>query len=246
MTPLDVQIVGNASSPDWWSIGITAGAAILGAVIGAAISLWVAKLAARENRLALQEVQRNDEIAATLRAMTKLMEIVNAAAGYHFQIEREISAAKLQHPGREFETWQIMVARVGKPHDVHIGADDLVAFIKSRNFDFVTDLLHLVSLYNSMIFGFEAYSERREELNSLLAPDELNGAMGSKFLTYDELMKVQPYLIGVKNVADHLRKEAKEVYDGAVALVDRFGPIVKTYFNDPKFPIPAIIKNEKD
>lgn len=239
-SPLDVRIIGNLSPPDWWTIGLTGGAVILGAIIGAAISWIVAKQAARDNRKIAETVRRSGEEAATLRAITKIMELVNAAAGYHFQVEKEISEAKRQ-TGKDYEAWQVMVARVGRPHEVYITADDLIAFTRSRKFDYVTDLLHLVSQYNSMIFGFEAYSKRRDELNSMLTPDRIDGRVGSMAATPEQMLKIAPYVIGVRDVADSLRQEAKEVYETSAVLAQRFGPIVRSYFNDPKFPVPSLI-----
>ena len=241
-TPIDVRIVANLSSPDWWNIGFTAGAVILGAIIGAIISWFVAKQAAQENRQTIKAAQKNAEEEATLRALTKLMELANAAAGYHFQVEREISEAK-QRSDRIIETWQAMRPRVSAPPEIYITADDLVAFTRSRNFGYVTDLLHLVASYNSLVDGFKGYSKLRAELDAILIPETMEGSLGSASLTQEEYMRLAPRLHGVRTLADQIRQDAKDVYEGVAALIERFGPIVRAYFNDPHFPIPAIIKD---
>jgi gas vesicle protein len=237
-SPVDVRIVGSLPT-DWLNIGFTGGAVIVGAIIGALVSWLVARVTAKENRESARTALRNQEETATLRAITKVMELVNAAAGYHFQIEREVAEAKQQFPDKELETWQTMVPRVGRPHEVHISADDLIAFTKARNFEYVTDLLHLVSQYNSMIYGFQEYSKRRDDLTAMLTPDTINGALGSGDFDPAQMLKVQPYLIGVRRVADQLREEAKEIYEAGVSLCPRFRDTVRAYFDDPKFPYPG-------
>jgi hypothetical protein len=138
-SPLEVRIIGNLSPPDWWNIGFTGGAAILGALIGALIAYLVAKQTARENREALKAAQRQTEEAATLRAIVKWMELLNSIAGYHFAMERTIANGLAEVGGIPLETWMVMLPQVGKPHEIHIEADELVAFTKSRKFDFLTE-----------------------------------------------------------------------------------------------------------
>ena len=172
-------------------------------------------------------MRRDAEVAATLRAMTKIVSLVNGAAGYHLQIERELIEAKT-HTGRHMAPWQVMTPRIGKPFEIEIIADDLVVFIKSRNFDYVSEVLHVVSLYNSMIYGFVGYSERRERLGEHMTLDDLNGLLGGANLGREQYLRVAPYLLPVIQLAEHLRREAKEVYEAATRIGREFRPIVQT------------------
>ena len=83
------------------------------------------------------------------------MELADAAAGYHKIIERQMAAAMADNGGREPDPWLVMLPQIGKPQEIHLTADDLVAFVRSRRFDYLTKILQLFSQYNSMIYGVE-------------------------------------------------------------------------------------------
>jgi hypothetical protein len=99
LTPFDVRIVGSLPT-DWWNIGFTAGAVLVGAVIGAGISWWVAYQTAKDSRRATDDARRVTEEAATLRAIVKFMELVNSTAGYHLANERMIAKGGRRIVGR--------------------------------------------------------------------------------------------------------------------------------------------------
>ena len=70
--PIDVRLIANLSPPDWWTIGFTGAATILGAIIGAAIAYQVARETAKENRTAANAARREDEEARAIRVGIKL------------------------------------------------------------------------------------------------------------------------------------------------------------------------------
>jgi hypothetical protein len=242
-TPIDVRLIANLAPPDWWTIGLTAAATILGAVIGAIIAYVVARQTATENREALRAMRRDSEEAATLRAEIKLMELMNAVAGYYIQTEKCIEMARTAIGG-EVELWRAMRSFAGKPKEIIIDADDLTAFARAREFTYLTKLLFLVSRYNCMIYGVEAYGKRRDELMAMITPTEMNGLVGSITMNDMEMRRLAPYIATVHNLALQARSDIKDVYDSALAILDDFGPIVRKYFDDPKFPIPGRTNRE--
>ncbi|HEX4158222.1 MAG TPA: hypothetical protein VHY79_07080 [Rhizomicrobium sp.] len=243
-TPLDVRIAANLSSPDWWTIGLTAAATIFGAIIGAVIAYVIARQTARESRTTQREARRAAEEAATLRAEIKVVDLVNLAAGYHNQVERVIEEGKRDIGDQNVETWKVMRAFVGKPVEIHMDADDLIVFTRSRKFGYVTDLLRAVSAYNSMIYGVEAYGRQRDALMAQITPYEMDGLIGKTAIHHDHYMKLAPYMATVEKLANDMRKEIEDVYTASLKASDDFGPIVIKYFNDPKFPVPGRSKVE--
>jgi hypothetical protein len=135
----------------------------------------------------------------------------------------------------------VMLPMIGKPHEVHISADDLIAIARSRRFDYITDLLHFVAQYNSMIYGVEAYGRRRDALMAEITPDTMVGLIGRVAIPDTLMARLRPQVAVVRDLADQTRIEVKELYDASSKIVDAFGPIVKKYFDDPSFPVPARI-----
>ena len=137
MTPIEIRIVGSLPT-DWLNIGFSASAVLVGALIGAGISWWVARQSARETRDAATAARRANEEAATLRAVVTFMELMNSIAGYHLGNERTIASGTKAH-NRRVETWIVMLPQVGRPQEIRIQPDDLIAFTRSREFEFVTN-----------------------------------------------------------------------------------------------------------
>jgi|HubBroStandDraft_6_1064221.scaffolds.fasta_scaffold86222_3 hypothetical protein len=239
-SPLDVRIVGNISPPDWWTIGLTAIATILGAAIGAGIAFLIARQTASENRNAAAVARRESEEAATLRALVKVMKLVNSIAGYHMVNERTLAKIPKQHQ-QSLEIWITLLPQIGKPQEIHIEPDDLIAFTKSREFSFVTDLLGLCSQYNSMIYGVEAYGIRRDRLMERLTPEMMDRYFEGASWDDPKLRPLMPEIFAVRDLGDAIRAETKSLYEEALKVQPQFGPIVRKYFDDPHFPIPGIV-----
>ena len=246
LIPFDVRIIANLSPPDWWTIGLTGAATILGAFIGAYVSLLVARQTAKESRTAADAVRREAEEAATLRIEVQLMQLVNATAGYHLAAERRIKAAKEKLGKGDVDTWLVMVSFAGKPTEININADDLVAFTRAREFGYVTRLLYAFSVYNAMIYGAEAHGHRRDELMQKITPETMQGLIGTIALNSDELRELAPHIATVKDLAEQIREGMKEAHQLASSVLDEFGPIVRKYFKDPSFPIPARAQKEAE
>ena len=245
-SPLDVRIVGTLPT-DWPAVFITAGAGVLGAIVGGLISYMIAREGASQTKSALLAARRELEEAATVRTTTKLMELADEAAGYHLQIEREFQIYRDGHDGQQpDDDWLAMRPLVGKPKEINVTADDLVILVRSRNFDHLTKLMHLFSLYNSMIYGIEGYSARREALMEKITPEELVGIHGKVAMHPKQFAELLPKIITASTLAKQIRKEASEVFDLAIEVIKEFGPIAKAYFNDPKFPIPSVIAGADD
>ncbi|OYW03318.1 MAG: hypothetical protein B7Z58_03865 [Acidiphilium sp. 37-64-53] len=234
--PLDIRIIGDLSAPDWWSIGLTTSAGILGAIIGALVSYLVARQTARESRQAEQAARRSAEEEATYRVGLKLMEIMNAAAGYHLAAERSIA------DNNASEVWLTMQAFSGKAKDITFESNELVAFWKGRQFEYITRIEFLINSYNSMIYSVEEYGMQRNNLMNKLKPDTMQGLVGRVFLTEEQLRNLNPEISAVRDLAMKVRDAMKDVHEQAAAAVDDFKSIVRKYFGDSNFPVPVRMK----
>lgn len=234
--PLDVRIVGNLSTPDWLTLAATAGATIIGAIIGAGIAYLIAQQTAQETRKYIATARRDAEEAASLRAVVKIMQLINLVAGYHDVMERTIETGRKSLGNPKAPVWAVLLPMVGKPVEVHITADDLIAFTRSRRFDYITDLLGYTGQYNSMIHGIAEYGKLRDAIAIRLSPVRMEGLIGLNVTIPPELV---PQIVAVSDLAERLQKEVQELYSGAPKLVAAFRPIVQKYFNDPHFPFPG-------
>ncbi len=238
-TPLDVRIIADLSPTDWWTVGLTGAATLLGAVIGAGIAYLVARQSAAENRNQIEARRRDREETATLRTEVKIIELMNAAAGYHLQMERYIEESKKQL-GEFVELWRAMRSFVGRAKEISIESDDLIAFIRAREFTYLSQILFLASRYNAMIDGVEAYGSRRDQLMEMITPVAMKGLVGSIEVNEQEMRRLRPYIATVQDLAEQTRTNVTEVFEMAKKVTAEFGPIVRRYFNDPKFPVPGI------
>ncbi len=241
--PIDVRIISDFAGPDWWTVGFTGAATIIGALIGASIAYVVARETAKQNAEAARTARRELEIAATLRAAFKLLQLVNEAGGYSRLAEQGIAENRKLVSDPNPETWLLMAALTSRATELHIDADDLIAFMHAREFPFATKFLFLVSRFNSMTHGVDFYSRRREELMAMITPvGEMRGLVGD--ISQEEKQRLAPYIAAVADLAEQARADIKSVNDLALSVLDEFGPIARKYFDDPNFPIPGRAKVE--
>ena len=236
-SPIDVRLIANLSPPDWWTIGLTGGATLIGAIIGAVIAYLVARQTANESRQAASAARRADEEAAAIRVGVKLTQLLSAAAGYHHQTEDGLKRAADEIGEGKIELWRSMKAVISRTDVLTIDSGDLVIFTKAREFEFVPKLIFVFDRFNTMTFGVAAYSQRRDELLAMTKPVEMRGLVGTTVEDQKEWTRLAPYRAEVDDLAGQAREDMREVYELAVQVMNEYGPIVRRYFNDPTFPI---------
>ncbi len=67
-------------------------------------------------------------------------------------------------------------------------------------------------------------------------PASVQGRTGSTVLTREELMRVRPQMVALNSLLSQLMGHLEEDVALAVALAKDFGPILRNYFDDPKYP----------
>lgn len=239
--PVDIRIISNLSSPDWWSNGITVASTIIGAIIGGLIAYVVARQTANESRREAEKVRREAEESSTFRAGLRIMDLANEIAGYHLGAEREIERGRQLIHADQIESWRVMRGFSGKPREIHVDANDLVVFMKARKFSYVTEVFHLVSRYNAMIYSAEDYGRRREILMEKFRPSQMSGILGTVEMDSVELRQLAPDIAAINELAEQTRTEMKDLYEFSQQVVRDFGPIVRGHFKDDKFPIPGLV-----
>ncbi len=239
--PLDIRIISNLSSPDWWNIGFTSAAAIAGAVIGAGISYLVALRTANDSRREAQFARLEQEKMSTYRLGIKLLDLVNSAAGYHRGAQKAIQEAKNQLRDGNFQTWKGLKAFTGQPIEITLESSDLFVLWKARELALVSRIVFVVANYNAMIYNVEDYGKRRDALMMKFKP-EMTGLVGSFYLDDLERRTLSPEIASIQDLADQALQHIQEVFEEGLKIVDEFGPIVRKYFDDPEFPVPGRIK----
>ena len=238
-TPLAVNVVAIHTNPDWWTIGLTALATIIGAAIGAVVAFLVARQTAIDQR-AVESIQRRElEELTTMRASVGIMRLVNATAGYRNQIKASLVDADARLP-----TGTPLCFRLKSSHgafeEIELSPDDLLIFIKSRNVGFVGRLLFAVSRYRALCGALDYYANQRDGLLARIVPAEMTGLIGTMMLSKDEERILSPHIASVSDLGEQLILDLDEVFELSTDACREFGKLARAYFGDPTFPIPSV------
>ena len=174
------------------------------------------------------------------------MEIANSVAGYRKHAMEGIARAKEQLGNPNAPIWQTMQSITGLQKLIEYDPDDLIAFVRMREFDYVTRLLFLASEYNSLVAGFEAYSERRDQLYSMMTPVTMEGLVGTVVLDEEGARRLRPLIATVDDMGAQMLFALDQVYDLTVTAIMDFGPKARQYFEDPTFPVPSLVRPDID
>jgi hypothetical protein len=223
----------------WWDLVPSAVGALIGA---AAASVPAYLLAARSSKetLARDRLSRKEEQkAAAFRALVKLVTIINGVGTLHRHIEGLISQADAQgHSG--LQLWRKVLPLAGFANtELRFEGDDLSVFVSSGEFSYVTDLLQLAERSIALVSAFRSYAEQRKLMTdelATMATAPMEGNLGSIVLTPAELARLEPRSVELEMIVTQLRTFAREDYATAVALGDRFGPLVRSALPDTPFP----------
>jgi hypothetical protein len=93
-----------------------------------------------------------------------------------------------------------------------------------------------------MIYGVEAYGNRRDALMMKVTPPILEKLIRGVGWEDPEIAPLMPQILPLRDIADPLREEVRSLYEQGLKLQPQFRPIIQSYFNDPKFPFPGFAK----
>lgn len=224
-------LIAGMITADWWSLFTT----LVGAVIGAAVSYVIASQAAREAR-ELQRQERLDRDKGTAHALTvKLMRLLNSLAGFNQQTEDSIKEAEKHIP--ESPLWTKMLPLAGTENSlILIEPSEWAILVAAKEFDLLNRAIMLCDRYNGLVHVYTSYSSERKRLTDQFGA-AMEGKIGTSLFTQEERSRFEPRAVALEDHAKAVRGRISELMEEARDLLPKIGPVVRTYLNDPTFPI---------
>lgn len=228
----------NLTPSDWVSLASGFGGALIGAIVGGAISLLLARQASAET-LRRDEAERIAvEKLAAFRTMLKVQQISN---GIHTTVNfiRD-SIGKAHELGlSNKQMWEMVTPVVGLSNpSPTFEASDFTPFVSAGRADIIDRVNMLSARFDSMESSFRRYSERHLELQDFLSPFTTTVAE-----TGISEAVIPPTHKGSTQVrAKQLNDLIRQVYQYGEAdlkeaglLCDELGKIARSHFKDPNF-----------
>ncbi|MER9840128.1 hypothetical protein NKJ59_02560 [Mesorhizobium australicum] len=226
------------AASDWVALISGFGGALLGAIIGGAISWLLARQAANESRRRDLDQRLAAEKAAAVRTTLKVQQITNGT----FTIAQALRAAVTEAQAKGFELWQAMKPHVGRTADVQIYAEDLAPFLEARGNAFVDAITLSALRYGVLETTLTGYSARRARLGELMAPftviDMETGA-GITAVPDDQIAVFHTRVFELKDILQQLQDFAEHDLQANLALcgqITSYG--AAKYGNFPKLEAP--------
>jgi hypothetical protein len=219
-------------------------AALIGAVIGGlisgCISYALARDAARQASEAALAAERSRDQAATFALMVKLSKIVSSLNFFRNHVEGAYARLP-QTAGGHIWTVLLPTAASGDSR-ANFSADELSILVKMKTFTLFQALATADDQHNSLVLGFEEYSRRWSDMTDhfsaeMTGPVTEQGQLGTTILTDAERRLHAPRMAILNHLASDLRSRVNEQFQDACSTLNALGPIARTYFRDPKFPI---------
>jgi len=225
----------------WWYEILQDAKAVVPTVVGgliAAITGYCLAHKASKETLKRDRVSRlENQKAAALRAVVKLLSIVNGMATLHRQLEGMICDADAQGHS-ELSLWQKVKPIIGfTDHSIRFEAEEVAVFV-AKEVDYANELLLLADRYATLESAFRTYERRRAELtDDFPATTTMIGAVGTTFFTEEQGRRVAPRAAELNTMVEELRRFASEDYETALRLAEQFGRKARVQLNDPNFPL---------
>jgi hypothetical protein len=218
----------------WWNLLPSAIGAVLGAACGAVPSYFLANRSSKALLARDEQARVQGEKVATIRAMTRLLTVVNGCEGLTRSVEEMIEEGNKR--GGNSELWTVVRPISGMPGSpVHFEADEISIFLASKDYDFFNGLLLCATRYNSLTAGFADYAIQRQNLTDLLSA-KMEGIVGSTDLSPEDAAFIAPKAAAVESLIVQLRETAEKDYEVALDLASQIGRKAQEYLSDPTLP----------
>lgn len=234
------EILSGITLSDWFTSISTLFGVVIGGIISAIISYWTARQAANEARKLAADTRIGLDKHSAFRLMSKLMKIANDT---DFLIRHFDSAMDL-NDNRNSMTglWTYIVPVVGlENRHSSVEPDELALFLSIKEYDYAQELLHLFEEFSSMIDGFNAYCERREQLTIQISALEGGvSEIAAERITSDikstDLKQFEPIMITLDQLVVNLIEKSTKQMQNVHKVIEKFSPLMKVYFSDAEFP----------
>jgi hypothetical protein len=189
---------------NFWSVII---GALVGALAAGGISFWLQRMTLRAAAEERQTERRERRAALGHALLFKTGRIYSHARTFSEHMRAAYAAAK--RDGFKGEAWQFVLPILNFPDRVEYTTDEMALLLSLKENELFNCLIQLDEIHNSTIEIFRRYAELRLSLTQKLSPHEMRGKIGSGNLTPAELMRIQPSMIELNDVAEGLQSRCQ-------------------------------------
>jgi hypothetical protein len=209
-------------STEFWS-------AIVGAIVGGAITFLSQWIAFREQRKQLaQELLRANQSLATA-VLLKLMRIHSNFIQIMEHIEDCLTAGA-QH-GIVGEPWQMVLPLASVPDQVAYSPEEMSLLLSLGDFDAFHLTVDLDVRHNSLIEALRMMSAQRlalgEQIAAFVSADLISGSRLGAILTSEQLQRVRPKMIEVNSLIERIHELSKENSDSSKGAINKVSQLFR-------------------
>lgn len=216
--------------------------AIVGGLIGAfagGIPAWaLAKRQSNETLRRDQEQRVENQKALAFSVVVKLLHITNSTISLSNHV-KSCLALRDDPSHAHMEPWQVLVPMIGHPDDegaIRFAAEEMAVFAAMNEYDFMQDIMLLAARHSSSLSTFKEYCDMRNNFRAIgPKPQDIDGGIGGRWLTPEEVNSYKPYTIPMNSAVVGLEAGLEEDVQLARSVTERFGPATAKYFKVKKF-----------
>lgn len=180
--------------------------AIVGAIVGGLIALFVQLIALRAAKKQRAEDQKETRRALGNSLLFKMVRIHSNIYGIHRHIEERFEEAMQRGLGGE--PWQFFLPLANPPEPVNFSSEEMGMLLAQKNDDVFNLVLPMDVIHNSMIVLVKLINQERQKLSSLLKPDEVDGHVITGHLSKEQVLMFRPRMIEVNTLIESTRVNA--------------------------------------
>lgn len=208
---------------------------MIGAVIGGAISLLLAKQSSKEtvkrDAAAKRERQRAEAFRSLLNAQHIYSDLVGIQSLIHESLNQANEAGMVSMPN-----WTKVVAPVGVFERIPIDTNDLVIFMEAKEPDVINDLREISMQHATVCTAMKLYADLRTQLKDHMVVEETKGNVHSSMLTADELKRLSPRFLEMESLLTSVTSRLPGYISKAKSVVTHIPHVTRKFLNDPNFP----------
>ncbi len=229
------------------TLGTEFWSAISGAVVGGMIALGIQLITLRASKRERYEVKQERKEALGQSILFKLVRIQSNLYDLHLHLEESFATA---NPQLLNEPWRFVLPLANFPADVHFSPEEISLVLSFKEPELTDSLMSLDAIHNSLIAIIVKYAGIRNDFQTSM-PAEMDGNVGSSYLTKEELQVVRPRMVIMNQIITNARERAKMDYQESrktsdyvlKSLNDNLGLELKIEFKPEKLAKLAEINN---
>jgi len=203
-------MVGDATGllgwgPEIWSGVFGIGGAVIGSIVGGAISWRLQSQSLMENRNARAFDANEKKIALGYAIVLKLNMLRDGFSAIKKHLE-DASPAKHKTAESSPEWWETLRPMPSLPDPVHFTLDEQVLVMRMRKLEILNSMLEIDTNFLTTLDALRVYRDLREKLqDSMLSQvTSVDGSKVSARLDASTFMRVRPKMIDTNSIAEHL------------------------------------------